>query len=75
MSAFSKGDKVAWSHQVATQHTESSVMLKDAVSASDGAARFGVVKGVANKEGTYFTVDFDGDEKVLTQDELVKVAA
>lgn len=76
MAAFSAGDKVAWSHSVATQHGEGSISLVGAVLANDPAAKIGTVKGVANTEKTYFKVDFGkhGGVMTLTADELVKVA-
>lgn len=76
MAAFEKGDKVAWSHGYAVQHAEGSIVGRDVVEALAPDASFGVVKKIANDEGTWFEVQLDGskDTVVLTQDELVKVA-
>jgi hypothetical protein len=68
MAAFSPGDRVAWDHQLATQHAAGSIIRIDAA-----GGEFGVVKEVANEEGTWFLVEFDEGEKVLTADELVRV--
>ncbi len=68
--AFQKGDRVAVNHEFGV-HGARSVMRSDAVPAG---TKLGTVKGAANEAGTWFTVELDkGGEKVLTQDELVKV--
>lgn len=71
-TAFKPGDKVAWHHVFATQHAPGSIIR---ASAAPDDAEIGEVLDVANDEGTYFTVKFKGGkERVLTADELVKVA-
>lgn len=72
-ATFQPGDLVAWDHAVATEHAPGSIVRASVVIARSRDALFGVVKGVANEEGTWFDVEFEGGSKVLTEDELVKV--
>jgi hypothetical protein len=73
---FKKDDHVAWSTTLAPQHGEGSVLQRTSVASQDPGARLGTVTGVANDEGTYYTVDFGkGEKRVLTADELVRVTA
>jgi len=75
MTAFKKGDKVAWSPLFATLHAEGSIVKREAVEANAPDAQFGVIAGVANEAKTHFEVELeDGDPMVLTEDELVKVS-
>jgi hypothetical protein len=73
MAAFSKGDKVAWHQEFSSQHAVGSIIRADAV---PDDAKVGEVKAIANEEGTYFEVAFEGHKNnlVLTEDELVKVS-
>lgn len=75
-AAFAKGDRVAWDHVFSTDHAAGSIVREEAVAAKAPNARFGVVQGTANDEGTWFEVLLDGDKTptTLTEDELVKVA-
>jgi hypothetical protein len=77
LTYFDKGDRVAWSHVVATEHGQKSVMRAVAVLAKDGAAQLGTVIGPANDVGTWWEVHLDGTpddaSRVLTKDELVRV--
>lgn len=43
---FKAGDKVAWSHSIATQHAAGSILKVEAVKAGDAASRFGVVSKI-----------------------------
>ncbi len=88
MAAFSKGDRVAWHHDLA-MHGEGSVIRESAL---PNDALLGTVLGPANDEKTWFEVELDRKPKsapgydapleafsdkgfvVLTVDELVKVA-
>jgi len=70
MAAFEKGDKVAIGG-FATAHAAGSIIRADAV--PEGTA-LGTVVGAANDEETWFTVKTDDGDRVLTEDELVKVA-
>lgn len=72
---FDSGDRVAWDHQYATQHASGSIIRTEAVAAQAPGAQFGTVQGTANDEGTWFTVQLDGESepRVLTGDEIVKV--
>lgn len=75
MAAFSKGDRVAWSQAFATALGAGAVVHKDAAQALDPAAKLGKVVGPTNDEKTYYEVEFeDGKHRILTDDELVKVA-
>lgn len=71
--AFASGDRVCWDHAFSTQHATGSIIRESAV---PDTGEVGTVVDVANEEGTWFEVDFDGrdDNVVLTADELVKVA-
>ena len=76
MSAyFEKGDRVAWSHVVATEHGQKSVARASAVLARDSAARLGTIVQQDPNVRTWWEVKLDGVEetRVLTQDELVRV--
>lgn len=73
--SFAAGDRVAWDHAYATQHGEGSIILAEAAAAQAPGVRFGTVQDVANQEGTWFSVQLDGESelRVLTGDEIVKV--
>lgn len=77
MSYFAAGDRVAWSHVVATEHGAKSVIRAAAVLARDSVAQLGTVIGPANDVDTWWEVKLDGSEdgvtRVLTKDELVRV--
>jgi hypothetical protein len=75
MAKFNSGDAVAWSHTLGAIHGDGSVIKKSAVEAQDSSAKFGTVTTIANAEETWFSVALDGgEERVLTGDELVRVA-
>ncbi len=69
---FDAGDRVAWHPVEASRHAAGSILRVDALPED---AQVGVVEGVANDEGTWFSVLLDGEEeaRVLTQQEIVKV--
>jgi len=74
MTAFKKGDTVAWSPTWATLHGHGSVLKRDAVEAMAADAKFGKVVAPANEPKTHFQVELEnGDTMTLTEDELVKV--
>lgn len=67
---FNSGDYVAWDHVTSSIHGSSSIIKKSALP----AAEFGTVTRGANDEGTWYEVLFEnGDSKVLTFEEIVKV--
>ncbi len=43
---FEIGTRVAWSHAIATQHAEGSIVRIDAIRAADPEVRFGVISKV-----------------------------
>ena len=75
MSYFDVGDRIAWSHVVAPDHGQKSVIRASAVLAKDALAQLGTVIGPANDVDTWWEVTLDGSEnsRVLTKDELVRV--
>ena len=79
MPKFNAGDNVVWSHAHGALHAEGSVLKKTAVIATaneEGVdVQFGSIVGPANDEETWFEVALEGGEsRVLTGDELVRVA-
>lgn len=75
MAKFNAGDKVAWSHKHGAIHAEGSIIRRSAIEADGGDVQFGSVMGAANDEQTWFSVALEGGEtRVLTSDELVRVA-
>lgn len=81
-AAFKAGDRVAWHHSFATQHAAGSIIRAEAVpqgNLSDpGTGQFGAIIGPAEDDtnGFLWEVTLDGEKtsRVLTADELVKVA-
>lgn len=87
---FQPGDRVAWSHAVATEHGVQSVLRRSYVEGRhavlDDSPRFGTVVASVNAMGTWIEIaldptddpsahGFDGpDQRVLTADELVKIS-
>lgn len=87
--AFREGDKVCWSHELATMHADGSIVHRSRIQSTDPSQpnpRFGTVSKVANEESTWFEVTLEPTEDeeahgfggpdvvVLTADEIVKVA-
>jgi hypothetical protein len=72
---LSPGTHVLWSHVIAPDHSEKSVLvLTEGLVGKDPDCRLGTIVAVANEEGTYFNVELDsGITRVLTNDELVEV--
>lgn len=80
MSAFATGDRVLWHHEEATKHAPSSVLRASVVESLGLSAHpdrchatVGTIIEPANAEETWWKVDFDGEDRVLTLDELVRV--
>lgn len=77
--AFKKGDRVAWHHTYATQHSPASIVLASAIPTlpgdDPGIGQFGTVVGPGNDEGTYWEVLLDSEKtsRVLTGDEIVRI--
>lgn len=84
MTTFKKDDKVVWHHTFATQHASGSIVRESAIPVLDkdhpefgdpGTGQIGTIVDKANDAGTWWEVKFDDDNtKILTNDELVKVA-
>jgi hypothetical protein len=73
MAKFNAGDKVVWSHELGAIHATGSIIKQSVL--ADGDEFVGTVEGTANAEETHFNVTFKGGEtRVLTGDELVRVA-
>jgi hypothetical protein len=73
--AFKKGDRVAWHQTFAALHAPGSIVTAEAVGAHAPGAQLGKVAGFENEAKTHVEVDLDdGETKVLTVDELVKIA-
>ena len=73
MAKFNAGDVVVWNHELGAIHATGSIIKQSAL--KDGDEFVATVEGPANAEETYFTVTFKGGEsRVLTGDELVRVA-
>lgn len=86
---FAIGDRVAWSHQLAPQHAEGSLLKYAAL---PPGTPVGTVIGPANEAGSWFEVLIDTEHQahpavlgasethpdpeilVLTEDELLRVA-
>lgn len=80
-AAFKAGDRVAWHHAFATQHAAGSIIRAEAVpqgNLSDpGTGQLGTIDAaVDDSNGFLWEVTLDGEKtsRVLTADELVKVA-
>jgi hypothetical protein len=72
MAKFTPGDRVAWSHTLGAQHAAGSILREDALPAGTPV---GTVLTIANAAETWFSVQFeDASERVLTSEELVRVA-
>lgn len=78
MSAFEKGDRVAWSHEEATKHADGSILRASVLGDpgdEPGSGQRGNIVDAANEEGTWWEVQLDGDDetRILTSDELVRI--
>lgn len=78
MTAFKKGDRVAWSHAEATKHSPGSVVYASAIPVGDpsepGTGQRGTVVEAGNDVGSVWEVDLDDGRTIgLTSDELVKI--
>lgn len=75
MSYFDAGDRVAWSHVVATEHGARSVVRAVVVFARDPLAQLGTIVGPSGDVPTWWEVKLDGAAatRVLTRDELVRI--
>ena len=71
MAKFNEGDKVAWDHTLGALHASGSVLKQSAL--PEGTP-VGEVVAPDNEEKTWFRVAIGGIERVLTGDELVRVA-
>jgi len=59
MTPFTPGDRVAWSHAIATQHGAGSVLRRSMLEAQDPCARYGTVTRNDNAGGTWVEVQLD----------------
>jgi hypothetical protein len=71
MSHFAKGDPVAWSHVVATEHGKGSVARKSVVTSRDPDAEFGVVQKW-NPDTNGYDIKLGNETKSLGFEELVR---
>jgi len=72
---FTPGDHVAWSHVVGPEHADGSIVTRDAVASRDRAAQFGIVQPPADGQAdSHHLIAFEDGARVLTSDELVKIA-
>lgn len=76
MSMFEKGDLVGWSHTEATKHAPGSILYASVLGTpgeDPGTGQRGTIVCAANEAETVWTVDFDGETRDLTSDELVRI--
>lgn len=75
--SFVEKERIAWSHSVGPIHGSKSVIAAAAVLAIDPAAVLGTVLGPANDVPTHWLIHLDGtadgETRVLTSDELVRI--
>ncbi len=73
--AFAEGDRVAWSHSVATPHGVGSIVRLSYIQSQDPSALFGTVEEEVERNLWTVLLDGEDDPRTLTADELVRLVS